>query len=233
MTEAQAHYTTTEKELLAVVYAFEKFRSYLVLSKSIVYTDHSAIKYLFAKKDAKPRLMRWILLLQEFDVIIRDKKGAENLAADHLSRLENPHQDKLENKEITETFPLENSWIGCSSYDKVTHGPGKVKFLIVVIDYFTKWIEAKLVATITGEGIKARLDARRKDWMEEISLVLWAHRTMIKSSNRDTPFLLTYGMEVVIPAEIGTPTLRTTEVDVVRNDEALEISSDLLEERRE
>ncbi|GJR56956.1 hypothetical protein Tco_1499118 [Tanacetum coccineum] len=55
----------------------------------------------------KPRLMWWILLLQEFDVIIRDKKGAENLAADHLSRLENPHQDKLENKEITETFPLE------------------------------------------------------------------------------------------------------------------------------
>ncbi|GJR95978.1 reverse transcriptase domain-containing protein [Tanacetum coccineum] len=107
MTEAQAHYTTTEKELLAVVYAFEKFRSYLVLSKSIVYTDHSAIKYLFAKKDAKPRLMRWILLLQEFDVVIRDKRGAENLAADHLSRLENPHQDKLENKEITETFPLE------------------------------------------------------------------------------------------------------------------------------
>ncbi|GKE44966.1 reverse transcriptase domain-containing protein [Tanacetum coccineum] len=107
MSEAQAHYTTTEKELLAVVYAFEKFRSYLVMSKSIVYTDHSALKYLFAKKDTKPRLLRWILLLQEFDIDIRDKKGAENLAADHLSRLENPHQDKLKNKEITETFPLE------------------------------------------------------------------------------------------------------------------------------
>ncbi|GJW87131.1 reverse transcriptase domain-containing protein [Tanacetum coccineum] len=89
------------------VYAFEIFWPYLVLSKTIVYTDHSALKYLLAKQDAKPRLLRWILLLQEFDVIIRDKKGAENLAADHLSRLENPHQDVLENKEITETFPLE------------------------------------------------------------------------------------------------------------------------------
>ncbi|GJU71841.1 reverse transcriptase domain-containing protein [Tanacetum coccineum] len=91
----------------SVLYAFEKFWPYLVLSKTIVYTDHSALKYLLAKQDAKPRLLRWILLLQEFDVIIRDKKGAENLAADHLSRLENPHQDVLENKEITETFPLE------------------------------------------------------------------------------------------------------------------------------
>ncbi|GJU41437.1 reverse transcriptase domain-containing protein [Tanacetum coccineum] len=92
-----------QKELLAVVYAFEKFRPYLVLSKTIVYTDYSALKYLLAKQDAKPRLFRWILLLQEFDVIIR----AENLAADHLSRLENPHHNVLENKEITETFPLE------------------------------------------------------------------------------------------------------------------------------
>ncbi|GJX84829.1 reverse transcriptase domain-containing protein [Tanacetum coccineum] len=107
MTDAQAYYTTTEKELLAVVYAFEKFWSYLVLSKSIVYTDHSALKYLFAKQDAKPRLLRWVLLLQEFDIIIRDKKGAENLAADHLSRLENPHQSVLDKKEINETFPLE------------------------------------------------------------------------------------------------------------------------------
>nr|GEV18242.1 hypothetical protein [Tanacetum cinerariifolium] len=78
-----------------------------VLSKTIVYTDHIALKYLLAKQDAKPRLLWWILLLQEFDVIISDKKGAKNLAAGHLSRLKNPHQDELEKKEITKTFPLE------------------------------------------------------------------------------------------------------------------------------
>ncbi|GJU35676.1 reverse transcriptase domain-containing protein [Tanacetum coccineum] len=179
-------------------------------------------------------------------------------------------------------------------------GPGKVKFLIVAIDYFTKWIEAKPVATITGnqikkfmwdnifcrfglpgeiisdngkqlrdnpfkdwceklcirqhfasvkhpqtnglveranrslgEGIKATLDARSKNWMEELPHVLWAHNTMIKSSNGDTPFSLTYRTEAVIPAEISMPTLRTAKVDLVQNNEALEINLDLLEERRE
>nr|GEV31626.1 reverse transcriptase domain-containing protein [Tanacetum cinerariifolium] len=118
---AQAHYTTTEIELLTVVYAFEKFRPYLVLSKTIVYTDHSALKYLLGKQDAKPRLLWWILLLQEFDVIICDKKGAENLAADHLSRLENPHQDELEKKEITESFPLETLGMIAFRGDSSTH----------------------------------------------------------------------------------------------------------------
>nr|GEV97289.1 reverse transcriptase domain-containing protein [Tanacetum cinerariifolium] len=94
ITEAQVHYTTTEKEMLALVYAFEKFRPYLVLSKSIVLTDHSALKYLLSKQDAKLRLIRWVILLQEFDIIIRDKKGTKNLAADHLSRLENPQKDQ-------------------------------------------------------------------------------------------------------------------------------------------
>ncbi|GJX36005.1 reverse transcriptase domain-containing protein [Tanacetum coccineum] len=101
-----------------------------------------------------------------------------------------------------------------------------------------QWIEAKPVATITGsqesgEGIKARLGKENKNWLEEISHVLWAHRTMIKSSNGDTPFSLTYGTEAVIPAEIGMPTFRTTELDIAENDEALEINLDLIEEKRE
>ncbi|KAI3748436.1 hypothetical protein L6452_11499 [Arctium lappa] len=84
---AQCNYSTTEKELLAVVFALEKFRSYLLGTKVIVFSDHAALKYLLKKKDAKPRLIRWILLLQEFNLEIRDKSGAENLVADHLSRL--------------------------------------------------------------------------------------------------------------------------------------------------
>nr|GEW51891.1 reverse transcriptase domain-containing protein [Tanacetum cinerariifolium] len=84
-----------------------------------------------------------------------------------------------------------------------------------------------------GEGIKARLDAKSKNWMKEISHVLWAHRTMIKSSNGDTPFSLTYRTEVLVPTEIGMPTLMTAKVDMVQNDEALKINMDLLEEKRE
>ncbi|GJV55841.1 reverse transcriptase domain-containing protein [Tanacetum coccineum] len=200
--------------------------------------------------------------------------------------------------------PITSLWLfhkwGIDIAGPFLEGPGKVKFLIVAMDYFTKWIEAKLVATITGaqvkkfvwdnivcrfglpreiisdnrkqfrdnpfkdwceklcirqcfasvkhpqanglverenrslgEGIKARLGERSKNWLEEISHVLWAHRTMIKTSNEETSFSLTYDTEAVIPVEIGMPTLRTVEVDMIKNNEALEVNLDLLEERRE
>nr|GEZ38914.1 reverse transcriptase domain-containing protein [Tanacetum cinerariifolium] len=200
--------------------------------------------------------------------------------------------------------PITAPWLfykwGIDIVGPFSEGPGKVKFLIVAMDYFTKWIEAKAVATITcgqvkkfvwdnivcrfgipgeiisdngkqfadnpfkdwcdklnitqrfasvkhlqsnglveranrslGEGIKTRLGEGNKNWVEELPHVLWAHRTMIKSSHGDTPFSLTYGTEAVIPAEIGMPTYRTAVVDVVNNDEELRLNLDFLEEHRE
>ncbi|GKA44225.1 reverse transcriptase domain-containing protein [Tanacetum coccineum] len=171
----------------------------------------------------------------------------------------------------------------CNDSEPFPEGPGKVNFLIVAIDYFTKWIEAKPVATITGAQIEKFVwdnivcrfgflgeiisdnknqfrDNPFKDWceklcihqcfasvkyppanglvesenrslgkgikarLEEISHVLQAHRTMIKSSNVEKPFSLTYGTEAVIPVEIGMPTLRTLEVNMIKNNEALGIN---------
>jgi len=106
LNDAQINYATIEKELLAIVYALEKFISYLVGSKIVIYIDHAAIKYLLHKADSKTRLIKWILLLQEFDLVIKDKKGSENVVADHLSRLVN-EEVTLKEAEIKDEFPDE------------------------------------------------------------------------------------------------------------------------------
>ena len=105
LNSAQMNYTTTEKELLAVIFALDKFRSYLIGSSTVVYSDHAAVRYLMSKQDAKPRLIRWILLLQEFNLTIKDKKGVENVVADHLSRLTN--ESLIDTTPLNDSFPDE------------------------------------------------------------------------------------------------------------------------------
>ena len=106
LNEAYRNYTTIEKELLAVVYALDKFCAYLIGADIIIFTDHLALKYLLTKQNAKARLIRWVLLLQEFNLQIRDKKGVENVVADHLSRLTIAHD--THNPPIYDEFPEES-----------------------------------------------------------------------------------------------------------------------------
>ena len=106
LNDAQLDYSTTEKEMLVVLFALEKFRSYLIRCKIIVLTDHAALKYLITKRDAKTRLIRWVLLLQERCYLeFKDKKDTKNIVADHLSRL---HFDTItEPLTLNESFPDE------------------------------------------------------------------------------------------------------------------------------
>jgi hypothetical protein len=106
LNSAQMNYTTNEKKLLPVVFECEKFKSYLLGSPGVVFSDHAALKYLLSKKDSKARLVRWILLLQEFDITIKDKKGTKTVVADHLSRL--TIDSTSDTTQINDYFPDES-----------------------------------------------------------------------------------------------------------------------------
>ncbi|GJY34092.1 reverse transcriptase domain-containing protein [Tanacetum coccineum] len=203
--------------------------------------------------------------------LMRDARELIRVCDDCQAHAAVPRLPKADMISVTSAWPF-MKW-GMDIVGPLPEGPGRVKYLIVAIDYFTKWMEAKPLATITGKqvvnfaynnivcmfGIPATIVTdnetqfvndpfkkwaeklmikliywRREDQRaEEVPNVLWAHRAMKKTSNGETPFSLTNGTEVAIPAEIGMPTHRTSSVTEKTNDQELRLNLNLLEERRE
>ncbi|KAG7529966.1 Ribonuclease H-like superfamily [Arabidopsis suecica] len=174
MDDTQVRYATTEKELLAVVFAFEKFRSYLAGSKVTVYTDHAALRHIYAKKDTKPRLLRWILLLQEFDMEIVDKKGIENGVADHLSRMrtedEVPIDDSMPEEKLMAIQQLNESAQIWKSLEQVCSIEEKLPWYADHVNYL-----------VSGEEPLNLSSYEKKKFFKDINHFYW-----------DKPYLYTF-----------------------------------------
>ncbi|GKC05669.1 reverse transcriptase domain-containing protein [Tanacetum coccineum] len=205
---AQQKDTVTEKELMGVVFAFDKFRSYLILSKTIVHTDHLALKHLFKKQDAKPRLIRWILLLQEFDIEIKDRKACQKMG--NISKRD---EMPLNNIQVCEIFDV---W----GFDFMGPFPKSHKFeyILVTVDYVSKWAEAQALPTNDARVVitflkklfchfgmpKALISDRDNPaiWLRKPDDAMWAFRTAYKTPTGTTPYKLIYGKNCHLPFEI-------------------------------
>eukprot|EP00253_Pinus_taeda_P033154 PITA_33154 len=225
---AELNYTVTEREFLAMIHAINKFRHYITGYPVILFTDHSDLRYLANKPITNGRITRWLILLQEFDITIKDQPGKENPVADFLSRMPKPIDAAI----VEDQFPDEHLFVVAV---KTPWYADVANFLAVGADMHIRRCVREdeifeILKSYHDEPCGRHFIDRRtghkvlqtgRDWVARLPEALWAYRTTWRSTTGYSPYQLVFGKQPIFPIEFEIQTLRTTQ----------EVGLDLTEEQ--